>query len=102
MADVAMGETPTHGKIKVNLSPTSAPSQSLESGRNVSGGDAPSGSECKGNCYKSVEWYGTIRLLVFLRTGESLRHAIRVAALYSLMEFNLPCSSIAVIPLVCW
>lgn len=88
MADVAMGETPTHGKIKVSLSPRiSGGSSSTETsldGSDRDGGDCPldvSGRSnaghavdgvLKGNqAFKTVEWYGTIRLLVFTRKGPS-------------------------------
>lgn len=84
VADVAMGETPTHGKIKVSLSPRiSGGSSSTETsldGSDRDGGDCPldvSGRShaghavdgvLKGNqAFKTVEWYGTIRLLVFTR-----------------------------------
>ena len=77
-----MGETPTHGKIKVSLSPrTSGGSSSTETsldGSDRDGGDCPldvsgrsNGVEKRNQTFKTVEWYGTIRLLVFARKGPS-------------------------------
>ena len=90
MADVAMGETPTHGKIKVSLSPRiSGGSSSTETsldGSDRDGGDCPLDVSSRSNradavngvqkgnqTFKTVEWYGTIRLLVFARKGPSQR-----------------------------
>ncbi|CAM9349099.1 unnamed protein product [Laminaria digitata] len=81
VADVAMGETPTHGKIKVSLSPkVSGGSSSTETSLDGSdrdggfGGDGPLDVSGRSNvvtagnqAFKTVEWYGTIRLLVFAR-----------------------------------
>lgn len=77
-----MGETPTHGKIKVSLSPRiSGGSSSTETsldGSDRDGGDGPLDVSGRSNCagtgnetFKTVEWYGTIRLLVFARKGAS-------------------------------
>lgn len=85
MADVAMGETPTHGKIRVNVSPTRSPvldkfaGAGLGSGAFDDGGlDGSGGSGCSTSegkstdekDYKAVEWYGTIRLLVYVKKGD--------------------------------
>lgn len=115
VADVAMGETPTHGKIKVNISrnvssdtsSTTAAAveaamaasycsrQSSDEVSDTMGGDGPldasgrpgwsvgdsgkggvgvdtNGSTDNIDCdavFKTVEWYGTIRLLVYVRSG---------------------------------
>lgn len=84
MADVAMGETPTHGKIRVNVSPTRSPMGKTghaglgsgtfdDGGLDASGRSAYSHSEGKTTDekdFKAVEWYGTIRLLVYVRKGD--------------------------------
>ncbi|CAM9222615.1 unnamed protein product [Ectocarpus sp. 4 AP-2014] len=117
VADVAMGETPTHGKIKVNISrnlspktpprgvsassaaieaamAASANQESSGEGWDTAGCDGPldesgrpewsagdvgagginthhngsgSADPANGAVFKTVEWYGTIRLLVFVR-----------------------------------
>lgn len=113
MADVAMGETPTYGKIKVNVSPTrprspardpkkadssnegvsidmnnsisssskSSISNNSNSNSNNNNANTDSsdgdGTEAKS---KAVEWYGTIRLLVFVRKGELLSLSYRTVS----------------------
>lgn len=103
-----MGETPTHGKMKVSLSPTTGSnmssdtrmfvgtacqssdrrmdcteghSSSLEHGKcssmgplgnndtNIDNSNSNSNSN-RDEGFATVEWYGTIRLLVFVRKGE--------------------------------
>lgn len=77
VADVAMGETPTHGKIKVSLSP----SVSLDGAdRDAGAGPLDDSADCA-ESFKTVEWYGTIRLLVFVRKGQWCR-GIRKSSVY--------------------
>lgn len=96
VADVAMGETPTYGKKEVKLSPVgrqlSNGSRSLSRGArqgkhhgNSNGyvrGSAANGPDADADAEtadgeeavpesKCVEWYGAIRVLVFVRKGTS-------------------------------
>lgn len=90
MADVAMGETPTYGKIEVKQSPTgrrktnrtnSSSTTSTTAATDSSDGDgvdAETGADAAEQgetTSKCVEWYGTIRLLVFVRKGELVDQA---------------------------
>lgn len=93
MADVAMGETPTYGKIEVKLSPSRPQKTHANTNANMNGntnanmnadssdGDGADAGDEPAVESKSVEWYGTIRLLVFLRKGEHLLNRLRCVCL---------------------
>lgn len=114
VADVAMGETPTHGKMKVSLSPTAAGgnmfiasscqgSEKRRRSNSCTEGDSTSLEHDKGSYmsndksnsnrdegFATVEWYGTIRLLVFARKGGLSVYHIGLSISTKCLSFTYP------------